>query len=345
MPPERRLRVRVRGIYATALSVLFLRHGFALSDPSPTVAARLGLPEPEGGVAGEDVAVFDRRDKHGVVIRGHVEAVPAVVEVLRATLPDVVVRRSTPRAELAPWQQALQQMLAQVVVEFPGLSKAVLDALRAEVTPTLPGHHYFKTLASERVDQAEALLTEGRDPAVLSALLRRELIYSAYVPDASFTTWHVKPSGEEIPLRGRIHSFAGGLLTIERTFSPGGYYDTLGSPKLQGDAGTMELLEGGCVYRRIYRRASGELIGQLYNINTPIELGPDSARYVDLEVDVVCFPDGRIEVVDLAPLYAWVRQGSITPELADRAVRLAERLAELLRNGTGSTRDLLSLRL
>ncbi len=347
--PDSPPRIRVRGIYATALSVLFMRHGFILSAPSPTVAARLGLAaatdRTTGHAAGEDVVVNDRRDKYGIVVRGSPEAVSAVVEALRATLPDAVVRPRAPRAAAAPWQRVLERLLSTVEVELPGLSKTVLDALRAEVASTVPGHHFLKTLASERVDQAEALLAQGHDREALAAALRQELIYSAYVPGASFTTCHVKISGDELPLRGRILSFAGGLLTIERAFSPGGRYDTLDLPKLQGDAGTMELPEGGCVCRRTYRRASGEALGELYNINTPIELGPDSARYVDLEVDVACFPDGRVEVVDLDHLEARVREGFITRALADRAVRVAEQLARMLRLGTATTRDLLDLRL
>lgn len=342
-------RIRVRGIYATALSVLFVRHGFILSDPSPAVAARLGraaaADRPTGHTAGEDVVVSDRRDRHGIVVRGHSEAVSAVVEALSAALPDAVVRPRAPRAAAAPWQQALQRLISTVEVELPALSKAALDALRAEVASTLPGHHFFKTLASERVDQVEALLAQGHDPAALAAALRQELVYSAYVPGASFTICHVKISGDELALRGRIKSFAAGLLTIERAFSPGGRYDTLDLPKLRGDAGTMELPEGGCVCRRTYWRASGEVLGELYNINTPVELGPDSARYVDLEVDVARFPDGRVEVVDLEHLEARVQERYITRALADRAVRLAEQLAGMLRDGAADTRDLLSLSL
>ena len=282
---------------------------------------------------------------HGIVVRGLPDAVSAVVETLRAALPDAVVRPRVARQRAAPWQQALQQLLSTVEVELPGLSKATLDALRAEVASTVPGHHFFKTLASERVDQVEELVAQGRDPAALAAALRQELIYSAYVPGASFTTCHVKISGEELPLRGRIQRFAGGLLTIERSFAPGGRYDTLDIPKLRGDAGTMELPEGGCVCRRTYRRASGEALGELYNISTPVELGPDRARYVDLEVDVARFPDGRVEIVDLDQLDARAREGYITQALADRAMRLAEQLARMLREGAATIRDLLDLRL
>jgi hypothetical protein len=96
------------------------------------------------------------------------------------------------------------------------------------------------------------------------------LAYRDLVPDAPYTAWHVKPTGEELPLRGRIAGFAHGLLALARTFSPGGRFDTLHVPKLAGDTGTHELLDGGCVCRRTYARASGEPLGELYNVNTPV---------------------------------------------------------------------------
>jgi hypothetical protein len=240
-----------------------------------------------------------------------------------------------PRPGLEPWQQALQQTWPQAIVELPGLSKAALDALRAEVTPTLPGHHFLKTLDSERVDEAESQVGAGEHADALAMRLRRELVYDAYVPEAPFTVWHIKLAGEEIALRGRIAGFSDGLLTLARTFTPGGRFDTLHVPKLPGD----------CVCRRTYNRASDQPLGELYNINTPVELGPSSARYVDLEVDVVRFPDGAVHIVDQAVLAQQVQRGFVSRDLAGRGLRLAERVAEVLRAGVGVGREVLGLML
>jgi predicted RNA-binding protein associated with RNAse of E/G family len=56
-------------------------------------------------------------------------------------------------------------------------------------------------------------------------------------------------------------------------------------------------------------------------------------RYIDLEVDVVRFADGRVVVVDEEDLAAAVRVGGVSPMLAEQALALAHRLAETLRAG------------
>src|SRR4051794_31392335 len=82
-------RVRVRGIYATALTRLLLERGF-LVDASPLLCQRLDLrlvQEPP------DASIYDRYDRQGVIVEGSVEAVDAVVAALLAELPDPVLHR------------------------------------------------------------------------------------------------------------------------------------------------------------------------------------------------------------------------------------------------------------
>jgi hypothetical protein len=144
---------------------------------------------------------------------------------------------------------------------------------------------------------------------------------------------HRKPWKRTLTMRGTVASYADGLLVVERRFAPGGRYDSLGDRMLPGDHGTIEVVEGGWVLRRTYRRADGRLIGELYNIQTPATFAPGLVWYTDLEVDVVRFGDGRVQVVDEEDLAVVVRAGAIAPELAERAVMLAYRLAEVLRAG------------
>ena len=133
-------------------------------------------------------------------------------------------------------------------------------------------------------------------------------------------------------MRGTVTSWDGELLTMERTFSAGGQYDSLNLPKLAGDWGTIEVPRGGWVLRRAYFRRDGTLIGELFNIQTPAEIDDRGVRYVDLEVDVVRLPGGHVEVVDEADLEAAVRAGGIRPETAAQARAVAYRLAQILRD-------------
>jgi hypothetical protein len=145
---------------------------------------------------------------------------------------------------------------------------------------------------------------------------------------------HAKPWKRTITMRGTVAAWDGALLTVKRTFSGGGQYDSLHVPKLNGDWGTIEVVPGGRVLRRAYYRRNGTLVGELFNIQTPAEITDGMVRYVDLEVDVVRMPDGRVTVVDEDDLAAAVRVGGIDAETAEAARQLAYRLADVLRAGS-----------
>ena len=155
----------------------------------------------------------------------------------------------------------------------------------------------------------------------------------ALAPGAPVQIVHAKPWKRTITMRGTVVAWDGALLTIERQFSGGGSYDSLNLPILRGDWGTIEVPQGGRLLRRAYYRQDGTLVGELFNVQTPAEIEGNVVRYIDLEVDVVRFPDGRVVVVDEDDLAAAVRSGGVTPDLADQATALAHRLADVLRAG------------
>jgi hypothetical protein len=134
-------------------------------------------------------------------------------------------------------------------------------------------------------------------------------------------------------MRGTVAAWDGSLLTVQRRFSGGGQYDSLNVPKLTGDWGTIEVVAGSRVLRRAYFRQDGSLVGELFNIQTPAEIADGMVRYVDLEIDVVRMPDGRVSVVDEDDLARAVRIGGIDPETAESARRLAYHLAGILQAG------------
>jgi probable ribonuclease FAU-1 len=161
----------------------------------------------------------------------------------------------------------------------------------------------------------------------------RQSTRQSLVPGSPISVIHAKPWKRTITMRGTVTGWDGGLLTVERAFSAGGQYDSLNLPKLGGDWGTIEVPQGGRVLRRAYYRQDGTPVGELFNVQTPAQIRPGEVRYVDLEVDVVRYPDGRVIVVDEADLAAAVRAGGVTPETAEEALALAHRLAAILRSG------------
>jgi hypothetical protein len=134
-------------------------------------------------------------------------------------------------------------------------------------------------------------------------------------------------------MHGRVAAFDGQRLTIARTFTAAGRYDSLGDRKLAGDYGTIEVLEGGWVLRRAYFRANARLIGELFNIQTPAIFAPGEVRYTDLEVDVMRDASGVVRVVDEQDLAVVMSTGAISAELGATALRIAHHLADVLRAG------------
>ena len=314
------MNLRIRGIYTTALSALLPARGFTVVEASPAIAERLGLPS--DGIA--NVNLRDRPDKQGVWLEGTRRAAGEVARVLAELLPDAIPRELRGPA---PWE-----------VEFPGGSKRALDEARAAVWPTLPGHHQLKIVAGDAVDRAEeplgrfdhAQLEQGRR---LAGELRGRFICCALRPGRDVVAEHVKPYGRELKLPGRVASLCDGRLRLTRTFRAGGTFDSLDVPKRAGDHGEVEQLAESCVSLRRYLRADGTPIGELYNIQTPTELYPWGVRYLDLEVDVAAWPDGRVEVVDRRELQEAVRAGYLSEPLARHALAIAEGVRATLERG------------
>lgn len=153
---------------------------------------------------------------------------------------------------------------------------------------------------------------------------------------------HQKPwkPGKPILLRGTVGSFDGWCLIVDRHFShPGQLYDGLPATQKAGDHGTVELRREAWVSRRRYLRADGELIGELYNIQTPTSFAGDTPSYVDLEIDVAYIPRASAKVVlqDVKELEAAVRWHFIPREMADVARRVAAELVTRLRDWDGGS--------
>lgn len=308
--------MRIRGIYATALSALLPARGVEVVEASPVIAERLGLPT--SGTAA--VRLRDRPDHQGVRLEGTRAAAGALARALAGLLPDAVPRELRGPAA---WE-----------VEFPGGSKRTLDQARAAVWPTIADHHHLKIVASEAVDRAEEALAAGQgSPEALARELAERLIERALRAGRDVVIEHVKPSGRELQLRGRVASLHGDRLRLTRRFRHGGTYDTLEAPKRGDDRGEILDLVGSWVSLRRYLRADGALIGELYNIQTPTELYPHAVRYLDLEIDVARWPYGRVEVVDRRELADAVRAGYISEALAHRATEVAEGVCATLKSG------------
>jgi len=88
---ERLTSVRIRGIYSTALSKLFLEKGFSLSQVSEELAQRF---ESDRDLSPAGAEINSTEDGSGIVVSGEIDAVSAVKDALMETFVDIVKRDS-----------------------------------------------------------------------------------------------------------------------------------------------------------------------------------------------------------------------------------------------------------
>lgn len=330
---SRRTSVRIRGIYATALTVLLLEQGFTIVDASPVIQTRCGITcreEPE------EVSIFDRRSRQGVVVEGMQGSAMTVIQALRHALPHALFYPDregiwTSEGDNVSELDRPRLRWVRYLTEFPATVKGQLDRLRSLKAPTIAGHHALKIINATAVEEAESRLAVAPEQReALSQRLREHLLYTHFQPGDDVLVRHLKAGEAGVELRGHIESFKSGSLLLVRRFKGGGIYDGLRLPIETGDWGTIRLQEGEWVTARRYLRRDGTLVGEFYNIGTPVEFYLDHLRYVDLELDVVRLPDGTCRLEDEDVLTHKLATGLLPPALGQKAIRVAVALLHKL---------------
>jgi len=286
-----------------------------------------------GGPAMLDLIAADPREGWGVSWESASEdaSFDALAEALdaandRAAVIDDALAGADAPADCAPTRY--DEGISTAWLWFGRESRFALDEVRCEVTATMPGHHRVKAgdrSASAAVDYVEALCddiaADGETDFPFAVTARQ---FGPQV-GGSLSLGHGKPDGRLITLgNGEVQSVDDdGTVTIEREMSAGGSYDALGVPKEAGDIAETKVKEGRWWYPTVYRDSDGEKKGTYVNVCTPVEIFPDTARYVDLHVDVVKHADGTVERVDDDELDAAVERGHVPEQLAERARSVA----------------------
>jgi len=219
---------------------------------------------------------------------------------------------------------------ALVDVEFPLSAKERLDELRASVCPTLRDHHALKACGgslSNSVEMAERLLSQGMPEEQVRGLFEEVLKREMPCEGSRLTILHVKLDGTVIRLgEACVLEASDDLrrLLLVRRIRGRGLYDGLGTVREPGDVALTRTGLGSMRLITSYMGPDGAYKGTYVNINTPVEVCSERIRYVDLEVDVCIWPDGRVKVLDEDELYEAVERGVISAQLAERVMAEAE---------------------
>lgn len=277
-------------------------------------------------------------------LRWHHAAADADLEALDEALERVVDRAAALEDELidAPAEPGEPSQLveprATVWLWFGRRSRFALDEARRAVETTMPGHHRTKAAdraASSAVDFAEAVCaspvaafdSDDASKSAADAQFPFAAIAEQFGPLAGdhLEIGHGKPDGQLFSLgSGTVTEWdSEGKLTLERSMSAGGSYDALGTPKEDGDTAVTKFREGRWWYPTTYKADDGSTKGTYVNVCTPVELFPETVRYVDLYIDVIRTPEGDVEIVDESELEAAVDDGLVSADLADKAQSVA----------------------
>jgi len=212
-----------------------------------------------------------------------------------------------------------------VDVEFPAPSKRELDDVRKSVAPTIDGHHYYKACGgrvSTALEMAERLLEKGGFHADIDEVFR-QTVEQEYPDNGSWIKIeHVKLDGKVLhlgPALIEVFDPSESFIRFHRVFRREGVYDGLETRKEPDDYAVTEAKLGEWHFKTQYFSKDGKLKGTYINLNTPIELYPYGIRYVDLEVDVCVWPDGRIETLDEEKLNEALRRGIVTHKIIEIA--------------------------
>lgn len=316
------VKARIRGVYATALTKLLLSNGFEIVQPSLTIRERFGLKDVKEF---PDVRIEDRDDLQGIRAIGNAEAVNRLKLILQSNLEDVVVRKWPFGVDTSYGGLIEEVGVHRLNVEFPALSKKKLDELRALVVPTLDGHHRFKASGgriASALEMAEKLLEKGAPRREVEELFVNTVMNAYPTEGSTIHIEHVKLNGKVFHLgKAFVEEFNNTHIRFRRVFERSGVYDGLETPKEAGDYAITEATLGEWHFKTSYFSRSGKYKGSYININTPIELYPFGIRYVDLEIDVCVWPDGKVKTLDEESLERAVAVGIINEKLADTAKR------------------------
>ncbi len=313
-------RIKIRSIYSTALTRLLLDSGYPVVEPSAKIRERFDLDylsQPH------DILIQDRDDLQGLELFAQPELICQFLTFLQERLLDVVL------VELV--QDESEDGLVKARIELPGASKDSLDGIRLSVTPTLLRHHRLRIIDAKALETAEGRL--HNHPEKKHHIEKEIFLETIFLPMEKagiVKVEHVRPSGKCMRPREGVLVHANTEEIVFRRSFRNGRYDGLDVPIQPGDYGLTTVREGAWYIRHAYFTKDKQLIGEYYNINTPVEFYPYGARYLDLEVDVVRRAGEKPVLLDQEKLSLLARRGAIGKALEARALQMADKIMKTL---------------
>jgi hypothetical protein len=311
--------IKIRGIYSTALTKLVLDSGFPIAEPCEKIRERFHKEFRAGSVGGYEILVRDREDLQGIEISGEADHVCRLLSHMQGSLLDAIIVSFVPSDGSEP--------MVVANLELPGGAKEKLDLIRSSVVPTLKNHHRLKIINPDLLESAEVEFSlHPKNRMDLEKRLFREAILDPLIKGGQVRLEHIRPSGKPMrPRLGVLQSVRENRVVFKREFSKG-RYDGLNLPIRKGDYCLTEIREGQWFIRHSYFSKERLPIGEYFNINTPAEIYPYGARYVDLEVDVIRRAGEDAFAIDQGKFEVLARKGCVGEDLLNKVLLVSEQL-------------------
>ena len=214
------------------------------------------------------------------------------------------------------------------VIYVPFEDKVKMDELRSSVLPTMPYHHSLKSGG----DKMAAAVELGDKIAAFTEVHPRSVIeyVMEVAKDSKFMDIvHRKVDGTRIVLgKGKVKGILEDYIVLERRSKSFGVYDGLGEIKEPGDVILTLVKPFSKRVIHFYYDKYGTWKGGYVNINTGVEVGEGTIKYLDLEIDVVCKEECfKVDVEEARALPQRLRE--LAMEEVEKALAEADRIRKL----------------
>jgi len=226
------------------------------------------------------------------------------------------------------------------IIGFTSQTRKFLDEIRDKVTPTLIGHHTFKSMDNSLVsliDYSEHLLARNISDRNKLSEAFLEYLVEYFKENRRLEIEHISllnndvktlTPGTVMTLNIRNEHIYG---IVKRVLKGKGVLDGLNVSKEKGDYDLMEFSTESYILIHKYYSKSGAFKGTYLNINTPPEISCGKIRYYDLEADVVVTAEGEAKIIDEEKLRKTYEEGIIDEEQYSKYMRITENLLDYVR--------------
>jgi hypothetical protein len=227
------------------------------------------------------------------------------------------------------------EMVARVYL--PGNAKALCDTLRAQLLPTLPGHHKYKARgdvyattvdALEKELPADVLRTRTMHLGVLSSL---DAMQQQPIEDRLHLLMRDLDGTlrEQDTVQRIEHDLHAGWVEVRRPLRHrDAYPPDLRLNKQPGDYTTIRFQEGQWSYTAHVYGRNGDWKAIYACLTTPLTIFADQIHVLDLHVTVMRSTKQQPEIRGLQALQQEQEKGSVTEELVRKVREEAERLRQ-----------------